>query len=78
MGLKQAEVAEKIQIKESLYRSIESGRVEPPIELAKKIEDFLKIKIQEEVKLDYEAKKDKPRGGITIGDLIHTNNTKPR
>ena len=78
LGLKQAEVAEKIQIKESLYRSIESGRVEPPIELAKKIEDFLKIKIQEEVKLDYETKKDKSRGGLTIGDLIHTNDSKPR
>lgn len=77
LRLKQAEVAEKIQIKESLYRRIESGRVEPALELSKKIEDFLKIKILEEVKLDYETKKDKSRDGLTIGDLLDANNSKP-
>lgn len=70
LGLKQKDFAKKINEKESLIHKIETGHFEPNINLARKLEKFLKIKLieqHEEVHTKIsESKSDK----FTIGDLI--------
>ncbi|MFH0979086.1 MAG: multiprotein bridging factor aMBF1 [Candidatus Woesearchaeota archaeon] len=70
LGLKQEEFANKISEKTSLIHNIESGRYQPPIELARKIERFLKIKLVEEYKENSNQAKPKAAEGLTVGDLI--------
>jgi len=69
-GLRQEEFAKKINEKESVIHNIESGRFEPPIELAKKLEKILHIKLVEQ----YEDLKGIPQktreDTYTIGDFI--------
>ncbi len=70
LGLKQEELAKMLSEKESLLHHIESGKFEPNIELARKLERFLKIKLVEEYE---EENSQLPRGkadDLTIGDLI--------
>jgi putative transcription factor len=71
-GLKQEELAKKINEKESLLHKIESGHMEPPILLARKLEHFLGIKIVEEVKFqDYANVSPKAAyDTLTLGDVI--------
>lgn len=67
-NLKQEDVAKLLNIKESLYKSIEEGKIIPNIDLAKKIEKVLKIKIiNKELLLDKEETKNL---GLTVGDII--------
>lgn len=70
LGLKQEEFAKKINEKESLIQNIESGRYEPPIGLAKKIQGFLKIRLVEEHEEMHEMKKETKTNAFTIGDFI--------
>lgn len=71
LDLKQEDFAKKINEKVSVIHNVESGRFEPPIELAKKLERFLKIKLVEEYKEEDEAKDKKGSKGLTIGDIIN-------
>ena len=71
MGLKQEELAKRLNEKESLISHIESGKKEPRMELAKKLENFFNIKLIETIsekevvfKKEYESDK------LTIGDMI--------
>ncbi|HLC56101.1 MAG TPA: multiprotein bridging factor aMBF1 [Candidatus Nanoarchaeia archaeon] len=71
LGLKQEELAKRIAEKESVIHSLETGSLEPSLDLAKKLERALGIKLidietefKEEKKVDFSAK------NITIGDLI--------
>jgi putative transcription factor len=70
LGLKQEDFAKRLNEKISLVHNIESGRFKPSINLARKIERFLGVKLVEE----FEEKHDKSAGvkseGFTIGDLI--------
>ena len=70
LNLKQEDVARKINEKESLIHHIESGKTEPSIKLAKKLEKCLGIKLIEYEMLDYTPEKHESSEGITIGDLI--------
>ncbi len=75
MGLSQEELATQLNEKVTLIKKIEQGEVKPPIELAKKLEKFLKIQIIEEVSEveDYQYKPflSKPQlGGYTLGDIM--------
>lgn len=69
MGMKQDEFAKKLNIKESVVRKIETGSIEPSIETAKKIENFLRIKLITEYNVKYKkiGTNDK---AMTLGDLI--------
>lgn len=71
LGLKQEELAVKIAEKESLIHKIESGKVQPPIAVARKLERFLKITLvetKEEEKFSTGVRKTDV--AMTIGDLL--------
>jgi putative transcription factor len=70
LGLKQEGFAKKISEKESIVQKIESGNFEPPIGLAKKIGNFLKIKLIEEYEETHEKRSKTKTNSFTIGDMI--------
>jgi len=68
MGLTQADLAKLIGEKESIVRRLESGRMVPTLELAKKLEKVLKVKLYEEVRQEQEPPR--PQGfQLTLGDV---------
>jgi len=71
LGLKQEEFAKKINEKESLVQNIESGHYEPNIELTKKIERFLKIKLIEDYEESSEEQSKVKNDSFTLGDFIN-------
>jgi len=75
LNFKQKELAEKIGEKESVIHQLESGQLEPSMILAKKLENFFKIKLIE----TYEApskKIDFSDANLTIGDLLKVKKKK--
>lgn len=68
-GLKQEDLAKKINEKASVIHKIEVGELIPPLKLAEKLERFLKIKLiirsQSEV-----IKEEEKEEGLTIGDIV--------
>jgi putative transcription factor len=70
IGLMQKELAVRMAEKESMIQKVESGQIEPSLELARKFENHLRIKLVEQ----HEEKKDKKykagSGGMTIGDIL--------
>ena len=69
-NLKQKDLANKMAIKESLIHKIESGNIELSLDLAKKFERFLKIKLVEKRKEEnIKVKADK--NSFTIGDMLN-------
>ena len=70
LGLKQEEFAKKISEKESLIHHIESGKFEPNVELARKMEKFLKVKLIEEQELSKSVHFKAGADQVTIGDFI--------
>jgi len=70
LGLPQKDFALKINEKESLVHKIETGSFEPNLDLARKIERFLGIKIVEEYKESFERQKQAKDAGFTLGDFI--------
>jgi putative transcription factor len=71
-GLKQEELAKKIAEKESVIHKLESGIIIPTIQLARKLEKFLRVKLIETVEMDSSDSGEKKSGfdGVTLGDLI--------
>ncbi|MEM2214447.1 MAG: multiprotein bridging factor aMBF1 [Candidatus Nezhaarchaeales archaeon] len=68
MGLTQEDLARLIGEKESIIRRLESGRMTPTLELAKKLERLLKIKLYEEVRQEQEVPR--PQNfELTLGDV---------
>ncbi len=70
-GWTRAALAQKLRISEAMLRKIESGKMKPSIDLAKRIESLLKIKILEPVEIeedeDYYSKEP---GTLTLGDVV--------
>lgn len=72
-GIKQEDFAKMINEKDSLVHKIETGHMEPSIELARKIEKFLTIHLVEQVKMQaYEKSygEKKTSDELTVGDII--------
>ena len=69
MGMKQEELAKKLNIKESIIHKIETGALEPSMETAKKLENFLRIKLITEYNVKYKKIGTDDRA-MTLGDLI--------
>lgn len=78
LNLKQEDVAKKTSIKESTLHSIESGKYEPSINLAKKLEKFFNIKLIEEeeltLKINENESKQQKNEKLTLGDIIKIKN----
>ena len=70
-GLTQVELAKKLNIKESVVHKIESSSLIPSLDLARKLEIVLKIKLIERNNAKYEKKNISLRDkNLTIGDLL--------
>ena len=70
INLKQEELAKKISEKVSVIHAIESGHLEPEINLAKKLERFLDIRLIKKIRAASMNKKETKISGLTIGDII--------
>jgi len=68
LNLKQEELALKINEKESIIHHLETGKLRPSLELAKKLERFLKIKLVEIREEEKKLNIDFNSGDISIGD----------
>ena len=72
-GLSQKDFAAKITEKISLVQHLETGKLKPSVDLARKLERLLHISLIEETDVKFEPGKNdtkKPGVGFTIGDMI--------
>lgn len=70
MNLTQEQFAKKINVRESLLQNIECGKFVPQIDLAKRLEKELNLKLVEEYKEAPIIQERKSSGPLTIGDII--------
>ena len=69
-GWKQEEVARKINEPESLIHRIETGRTEPSVKTAKKLEKLFGVKLLgQRTHTAVDLKKEKPQA-VTLGDIV--------
>ncbi|QQG38448.1 MAG: TIGR00270 family protein [Candidatus Woesearchaeota archaeon] len=76
LGLKQDEIARRIAEKESVIQKVESGHLEPSLDLAKKFERLFKIKLIQQTKENEEVKIDFKDKALTIGDVLKLKDDK--
>jgi putative transcription factor len=69
LGLKQEDLAKKINEKDTLLHKIETGAMEPSIKLARKLEKFLQLKLVEEHTEEIKGSSNIKSEGVTIGDM---------
>tara|TARA_B100001094_G_scaffold312897_1_gene350078 strand:+ start:462 stop:941 length:480 start_codon:yes stop_codon:yes gene_type:complete len=70
-GLDHVSLAMKISEKKSIITSVESGNMRPNEKLIKKLENFLKINLMEEVESSSSSYKAGLKKNLTMGDLIN-------
>ena len=71
LGLTQEELGKKINEKASIIHQLESGHMQPSVELASKIERLLKMKIIQEYQEKHIVGQGKPKSDtLTLGDLV--------
>jgi putative transcription factor len=70
LSLKQEEFAKIVGEKTSLIQHIESGKTKPSIDLARKIEKSLHIRLIEQYEEKHEQIKGDSSEGFTLGDFI--------
>ncbi len=63
-------LAQKLRISEAMLRKIESGKMKPSIDLARRIEKVLKIKLLVPTELEEDYETPPPEGGLTLGDVV--------
>jgi len=70
-GLSREELGEKIYEKLSVINRIESGKMDPDLKLAKKLERTLNITLLEKISdMDLEDFRNRTSGGPTLGDIV--------
>jgi len=70
LGWTQAALAQRLRISESMLRKIESGKIKPSIDLARRLERILKIKLLEPVEIEEDEEFTAPPGSLTLGDIV--------
>ena len=70
-GLDHISLAMKISEKKSIITSVESGNMKPNEKLIKKLENFLKINLMEDVEEISSSYKSGSKKNFTMGDLIN-------
>lgn len=68
--LTQKELAVKLNEKESVIAKIEQGSLKPSLDLARKLEKFLGIKLMTNEKLSEASSLNVKTGNLTIGDFL--------
>jgi len=69
LGMKQKEFAKLVSEKESLIHKLETGSFEPSMELARKLEGILKIKLIEGYTEEHKKSRAEKSEGFTLGDI---------
>ncbi|MBS3143530.1 TIGR00270 family protein [Candidatus Woesearchaeota archaeon] len=75
-GLKQEELAKNIAEKESVIHKVETGSMKPSFILAKKLEQYLGVKLIEFQEERKEVNLNLRDNGLTVGDLLKLKNRK--
>ena len=70
LGIKQIDLARMVAERESVIQKMENGELEPSLDLAKKLEKRLHIKLIEENKDDLKAPLHEKTEGFTLGHFI--------
>ena len=70
-GLDHGSLAMKISEKKSIITSVESGNMKPNEKLIKKLENFLKINLMEDLEVTSSSYKPGSKKSLTMGDLIN-------
>ena len=71
LGLTQEELGKKLNERTSIVHQLESGHMQPSIELARKLERLLKLKIVQEYEEKHVEGQGKPKSEmLTLGDLV--------
>ncbi len=83
MGLTQEDLAQQLNEKSTIIRKIEAGEFNPPIELMRKIEKLLKVKlivpVEEELKdVSKYIEKGEPSKSISLGLFLKKSEERER
>ncbi|ALU11951.1 XRE family transcriptional regulator [Ignicoccus islandicus DSM 13165] len=71
LGMSRAELGMKVGVGENVIKRIELGRLEPDLELAKKLEKALNVKLIRKVEYTEEEGQAKlPSEELTLGDIV--------
>lgn len=70
MGLTQEVLASYVGEKESVIRRIEMGKLKPTMELARRLEQVLKVKLLERVEEPIGASQPRGRVEVLLGDVV--------
>ncbi|OYT37686.1 MAG: TIGR00270 family protein [Desulfurococcales archaeon ex4484_58] len=76
LGWTQAVLAQKVRVSENVIKRIESGRLKPGIELARRLEKILGIVLLEPIVEEQTSYSSSEEDYLTIGDLIRVDNEK--
>jgi putative transcription factor len=69
-GWTQSILAQKLRISEAMLKKIEQEKMKPSIDLAKKIEQLLKIKLLQPVEYDEGESESSSQDKVTFGDVV--------
>ena len=70
LGIKQIDLARMVAERESIIQKMENNQFEPSLDLAKKLEKYLKIKLVEEIKDDLKIATAEKTEGFTLGHFV--------
>jgi len=70
-GMRQQDLAKMIQMKDSYLHHIETGDITIPIDIAKKLEEALEIKLIKKFKQEKKQEFESTNSALTIADLLN-------